>query len=186
MKGIGAKTAVKLLSEYNTLDNVYAHIDEIKGALNKKLVEGKESAYLSQKLAQIVTDAPIVLNIEECVAQDFDAATVLELFRELEFRSLTNTLMEGVDTSGIDVPAEEDLPGAGQETDVTVVRTPEQLADLVRDLEQAEMISFDVETTGLKKMTADVVGICLAVNRRVAITSLLTMCPVRSNPPPDR
>ena len=57
--GIGEGTATKLLAQYGTLDNVYAHIDETKGALNKKLTEGKESAYLSYKLATIDRDCPI-------------------------------------------------------------------------------------------------------------------------------
>jgi DNA polymerase-1 len=163
VRGIGDKTATKLLAEYGTLDTLYDRIDEIKGALQTKLIEGKELAYLSQKLARIVTDAPITLTIEECVAQDFDATGVLELFRELEFRSLTNALMANIDAADVDIPAEVDLPGAGQETEVVVVRTPQQLSELVSALEAADLISFDVETTGLERMTADVVGICLAV-----------------------
>ena len=52
VRGVGDKTAVKLLTQYDTLDNLYAHIEEVKGAMGKKLVTGQESAYLSQKLAR--------------------------------------------------------------------------------------------------------------------------------------
>ncbi len=166
VRGVGAKTAAKLLAEYDTLDRVYEHVDEIKGALNKKLVEGKEAAYLSQELARIVTDAPITLKLEECLTRDFDAAAVVALFRELEFRSLTNQLVAEVDDAELDVAEESAL--FGEATDVRVVRTEADLSELVAALEQAEMISFDVETTGLDKMTADIVGICLAVEPPVA------------------
>ncbi len=87
VRGVGQKTATRLLQQYGTLDGIYEHIDAIKGAMGKKLVEGKEDAYLSYQLAKIVTDAPITLDLEACLAQDFDAAVVLEIFRELEFRT---------------------------------------------------------------------------------------------------
>ena len=64
VKGVGAKTAAKLLNEYETLDEIYANIESIKGAMGKKSGRvGKEDAYLSQKLARIVTDAPITLEL---------------------------------------------------------------------------------------------------------------------------
>jgi DNA polymerase I len=167
VKGVGGKTAVKLLAEYDTLSNLYAHLDEIKGALQQKLIDGKESAELSYKLARIVTDAPISVRLEDCQADDFDPAQVLALFRDLEFRSLANTLMERFGAS--------DLPetitatgGVGLKTEVITVRTPEALADLVNHLEKAEWISFDVETTSLERMTAEIVGLCLAIEPPVA------------------
>jgi DNA polymerase-1 len=160
VRGIGDKTATKLLQEHGTLDNIYANLDSIKGALHKKLEEGKESAYLSYKLARIVTDVPLELNLEKCVAQDFDAAAVLELFRDLEFRSLTKLLVAHVEG------AEEVAAAASEQvlTQAVLIRTEEQLADLVKRLNAAKTISFDIETTSLDKMTADLVGICLAVD----------------------
>ena len=159
VKGVGQKTAVKLLAQYDTLDNIYAHVAEIKGAMGKKLVEGKESAYLSQKLAQIVTDAPIQLEIEACVTHDFAVEPVLDMFRELEFRSLANML---VDKFGVAGSVELDSPSQPQ-TETIIVQTQAQLNKLVKELNKAKAISFDVETTGLDKMTAELVGICLAV-----------------------
>ena len=159
VKGVGAKTAVKLLAQYDTLDAIYAHITDIKGAMGKKLADGQENAYLSQKLAQIVTDAPIKLDLESCVTQDFDAQPVLEMFRELEFRSLTNMLVE---KTGIEGEIGAASPGQPP-TETIIIQTESQLNKLVEELGTAPLISFDVETTGLDKMTAELVGICLAV-----------------------
>ncbi len=159
VKGVGAKTATKLLNEYDTLDNIYANIPDIKGALRKKLEEGQESAYLSYQLAKIVTDAPITLDLEACVAHDFDVTAVLDIFRDLEFRTLTRMLLEQVEIVDGDLDEIQTQPA----TETIIVRTRAELTALVKKLNQAGMISFDVETTGLDKMTAAVVGVCLAV-----------------------
>lgn len=161
VRGVGQKTAVKLLVEYDTLDTIYANLEAIKGATGKKLAEGRESAYLSQKLAQIVTDAPITLELEACVTQDFAVRSVLELFQELEFRSLTSMLLEKVQDGETAVTI--DSSPKHQLTETRIIRTPTQLQELVKELNQATMISFDVETTSLDTMVAEIVGICLAV-----------------------
>ncbi len=157
--GIGPKTAVKLLADYHTLDGIYHHLDAIKGATQKKLSEGKENAYLSQKLARIVTDAPITLDLAACVAHDFDAAEVLEMFRELEFRTLTDFLRERV-AAAKDIA---DPKAAVPLTETIIVQTESQLNELVTRLNSAKLIAFDVETTSLDETIAELVGICLAV-----------------------
>ncbi len=158
VKGVGQKTATRLLQQYGSLDEIYANVDHIKGAMGKKVAEGKENAYLSYQLAKIVTDAPITLDLEACKAQDFDKSVVLDIFRDLEFRSLTRQLLEIL---GDDLQ----LEGVEQQplTEAVLVNTRTQLDELVEKLNNADMISFDVETTGLDKMTAEIVGICLAV-----------------------
>lgn len=157
VKGVGDKTARKLLQQYGTLEGIYAHVDEIKGALGRKLAEGKDSAYLSYKLATIVTDAPITLDLEACVAQEFDPEPVLALFQTLEFRSLTKRLMQAAETMAA-IPEPETT-----ETKTHLVRTAAALQKLAAVLEKARIISFDVETTGVDKMAVDLVGISLAV-----------------------
>ena len=92
VKGIGQKTGTKFLVEYETIDGLYAHIDEIKGANQKKLIEGEQLAYLSRELATIQRDVPVEFDLDKCVAQDFDANKVMDLFRELEFRQFTDRL----------------------------------------------------------------------------------------------
>lgn len=161
VKGIGDKTAVKLLAEYGSLANLYAHLDEIKGALNRKLEDGRAWAELSYKLAQIVTDAPITIDLKECLTQDFDAATVLAIFRELEFRSLAKSLTANLEEDDIPEPAADGA--AWQSTEVVVVRDEDALQNMVRQLEAAEWISFDLETDSLERLSAGIVGICLAV-----------------------
>lgn len=155
VSGIGPKTAVKLLAQYETLDGIYADVENIKGAVGKKLASDKESAYLSYKLAKIVTDAPIKLDIDACITKEYDPGLVVDLFRELEFRSLTGRILD----------VSDDIPGRRQETvtDARLVQTEEQLDDLISLLENAKVISFDLETTGLDQQTAELVGICLAV-----------------------
>jgi len=159
VRGVGEKTATRLLQQYGSLENIYENIDEIKGAMQKNLLEGKDDAFLSQKLARIVTDAPITLDLAACKSHDFDLSMVLDIFRDLEFRTLTRQLLDSIP----DAPPQSEI-SSQPPTDTVVVRTPAQLQDLVEKLENAPSISFDVETTGLDKMTAGLVGLCLAVN----------------------
>ena len=87
--GIGEKTALKLLSEYQTLDNLYANIDSVKGKLKDKLVENKESAYFSYELATIYCDVPINNKFED-MKYDGPTKELDDFYRELEFYSLIN------------------------------------------------------------------------------------------------
>ncbi|MBD2057651.1 DNA polymerase I [Oculatella sp. FACHB-28] len=86
VKGIGAKTAVQLLNEYGSLEQIYASLDQIKGAVKKKLEEGRESALHSQYMAQIHLDAPVEVDIEDCKLRGFDGDRLLPLLEKLEFR----------------------------------------------------------------------------------------------------
>jgi len=90
--GVGEKTAVKLLQEYETLDGVYEHLDEQKGALRTKLENGRESAYLTKQVAEIWTDAPIELDWDVADVNDCDFARVTEVLQKLEFNSLIGRL----------------------------------------------------------------------------------------------
>ena len=99
--GVGEKTATQLIQEYGSLDAIYKNLKKIPSRFQTKLEVGRENAYLSQKLATIVTDVPLEFNLEACEAPrlkskplNFDRQKVLELFRILEFRSLLNKLPE--------------------------------------------------------------------------------------------
>jgi DNA polymerase-1 len=163
VRGVGQKTATRLLQQYGTLDGIYEHLDEIKGAMRGNLEEGQESARLSYELARIVTDAPITLDLEACVAQDFDPAPVLDIFRDLEFRTLSRQLLDNLD----EAPEAAEISEQAL-TETIIVRTKAQLAEMVAALEGAKLISFDVETTGLDEMTAGLVGFCLAVESPIS------------------
>ena len=84
--GVGEKTAAKLLNEYGSLDEIYAHIDEIKGSIKQKLIEGKESAYMSYELAKIMFDAPVEL--ASLPDFEFNYEKVIAGLKKLEFNSL--------------------------------------------------------------------------------------------------
>ncbi len=92
--GVGEKTAITLLQDYKTLDGVYEHLPEIKESTRKKLEAGKDSAYLSKKLASLWTDAPITLDLKEVDGSKCDPKAVRELLTKLEFRSLVRRASE--------------------------------------------------------------------------------------------
>ncbi|MBQ7603098.1 MAG: DNA polymerase I [Clostridia bacterium] len=89
VKGIGEKTAMSLLQEFGTMQNVYANIDKISGKTQEKLLEGKEMAELSFKLATILTDCDIDCKLEDCTYDFPFSNAVKQAFVEYEFRSLT-------------------------------------------------------------------------------------------------
>ena len=92
--GVGEKTATQLLRQYETLDGVYEHLDEIKETLRKKLEAGKKSAYLSKEIARLWTDAPIKLDLPAMDSSKIDTSHLRNLLQDLEFRSLLNNLPE--------------------------------------------------------------------------------------------
>lgn len=170
IRGIGEKTGTKLLLKYDTLDGVYEHIDEIKGSQHKKLVSGKDDAYLSQNLARIRRHLPVDLDLEACVAQDFDFAEVSSLFRDLEFRSLFDKLEQynmnqlplfNMNSEDVGFPSPADL------FETRIVRDKNDLDELIETLNNSTGIIWDVETTGIDKMSEKLVGIALAVEEDV-------------------
>ena len=86
--GVGEKTAAKLLKEYDTLENVLAHADEIKGALGEKVRAGKEAAIMSKKLATIITNVPVSFHEEDYRLKEWNKELLTEVFTELEFKTL--------------------------------------------------------------------------------------------------
>lgn len=90
--GIGPKGAQKLLEQYGTLDGIYQHIDEIKGATKDKLIAGKDSAYLSQKLVTIVTDVPLSTDMAHYKLEAVKVPEIEALLEELNFKALRKNL----------------------------------------------------------------------------------------------
>ena len=176
--GIGEKTAVSLLQTYDNLDGIFSHLGVISESTRRKLEVNKENAYLSQKLATIVTDLLVKLDLDMARTEHFDPARVEALFRELEFRSLMGRLTALYPAFGkSSVKKEEQLslfspstssltPVLKQEGEITVhvVDDEQSLQKLVKRLQSAKLISFDTETTSTDQMRADLVGISLAVD----------------------
>ena len=96
--GIGEKTAVQLLQEYKTLDNIYAHIDDIKPTVAKKLTAGKDLAYISKEVGRIWTDAPVELEWDIADINDINLPGVAEILRKFEFSSLVRRLPKHMQT----------------------------------------------------------------------------------------
>ncbi len=94
--GIGEKGAVELLQKYKTLDGVYENVSLIKDSLAKKLIAGKDLAYMSQEVAQLYDDAPIELDLTEMDVNKLDAVRLKEILMRLEFRSLLRNLPTGM------------------------------------------------------------------------------------------
>lgn len=104
--GIGEKNGVQLLQQYGTLDNIYAHLDEIKPSVAKKLADGKELAYMCKQVGQIWTDAPIKLDWDIADVNDTNLEKVAEILGRLEFTSLIRRLpkhMQAATTGTSDV-----------------------------------------------------------------------------------
>ena len=94
VRGIGDKTAIQLLDAYHSLDGIYAAIDDLKGATKKKLEEGKEAAYHSQRMATIVQEVPLEINLEDCQLKGFDEASLIPMLEKLEFKNILNKVKE--------------------------------------------------------------------------------------------
>ena len=94
VKGIGEKTAVQLLNTYGSLEQIYAALDEIKGATQKKLAAGKEDAKKSRYLAQIVIDVPIEVDLEKCKLKGFDTNVLTPILEKLEFKKFLGQINE--------------------------------------------------------------------------------------------
>ncbi len=91
--GVGEKTAAKLLAQYETLENVIADADNIKGALGEKIRAGKEMAILSKKLATIITEVPCQFHEEDFRVKAYDTESLREIFTELEFKGLGRRIL---------------------------------------------------------------------------------------------
>lgn len=122
--GVGEKSAYSLLEKYGDIDGIYAHIEEIGGALNKKLVASKEDAYFSKDLATIKLDVPLEVELEDCLLKMPFSNRLKEKFVELEFKSLTS--------KNLYVEAEEtpiDTPKSNLEEVVELI--PEKIEDVI-------------------------------------------------------
>ncbi|NCI47899.1 DNA polymerase I [Sediminibacterium soli] len=91
--GVGEKTAAKLLKEYDTLENIIANADTIKGALGEKIRNGKEAAIMSKKLATIITDVPVEFHEEDYCLKEWNKKALVEVFTELEFKTLGKRIL---------------------------------------------------------------------------------------------
>ncbi|MEO6136173.1 MAG: DNA polymerase I [Ginsengibacter sp.] len=193
--GVGEKTAAKLLAQYDSLENVLADADNIKGALGEKIRAGKEMAVLSKKLATIITEVPCKFHEEDFRIKEYDKEALKEIFTELEFKTLGKRILgdqytvfamektvvqtdlfggvvEPMVSKVKDEKVEEEEPGLIAEKNINntphnyfLVQGEEAIANLVKILSAQNEISFDTETTGLDANEAELVGLSFAFKK---------------------
>jgi DNA polymerase-1 len=151
---VGVKTALKLIGQYEGLDDIYARIDEIKPAsLQARLREGKELAYLSQDLATIRTSAPIELDLDALAFKGPDRQAASALFVEMDFPSL-------IDRLGHEQRDDEHT--------YHIVSDKAQYTEFLEQLHASKEIVFDTETTSITALEAELVGLSFSFEDSVA------------------
>lgn len=169
VKGIGEKTATDLVQAYKTLDGIYAHLDELKPAIRKKLEEGKVDAYHSLELSRIVCDVDFEFDLEKARLHHFNRDKVVQLFTKLEFRSLIAKLPKNQaeevrqpnlfdEIYGVEKQPQKLLRDHLKTASYEIVQNRDALERLAKALSTQKVFAFDTETTGLDVMTASLVG----------------------------
>ncbi len=155
LPGVGEKTAAKLLQQYGSLQGIYDHIEDITpGKLQNTLREYRAQAFRNKELSTIVKDVPIKLDLKTCQVSHYDRNEVARLFQELEFINLLPRLPQ--------MKAESSQPSAVRSY---MVNTEAALEQLIGELEKAQSLAIEVETTGEKAAMADLVGIAISPAR---------------------
>ncbi len=166
VRGVGEKTATKLLQQYDQLETIYEHLDKVQARFRSKLEAEREQAFLSRRLATIVRDVPVQLDLDACQTRSFDREPVLDIFRELEFRSLAERLSPPPLAGGkggrqLSLFGETAAAAPAPSADYQIVADEESLRLLVARLERAPALTLDTETTSTDPMLAELVGIAL-------------------------
>ena len=156
--GIGDKTAVKLLRQFDSLEGIYAHIDKITPEkLQASLRDHKAEVLRNKELATIVTDVPINLNLDACQVSAYDRPQVVELFRELGFAQLLSRLPEEIEGTPTVAPG---TPISKK--DYHIIDTDQALDKLIANLLAAKEFTVDLETSSKEVMACELVGISLS------------------------
>jgi len=146
--GVGEKTAVKLISQFGTLENLYENLDQVKGdKLRAALTENKAAAFLSRDLARLKTDADLEVSPQNLTPKNPDQETLRRLYQELEFAKFAAELGPARTISY---------------EDYHLIREETAFQDMLAEISKADRLAVDVETTALDPMRADLVGISLA------------------------
>lgn len=184
--GIGPKTAVTLINQLGSLDNIYANLDAVatlaglRGAksVHAKLLAGKEMAYLSQQLATIKLDCALPITAPQIKNLDADHEQLITLFSQLDFKRWLDEAKNG--GAGVQAVAQkqlekmqsdlfEDVPFDLAQTQIdrshyNTIFTLEELDNWISKLESSPLVAFDTETDNLDYMQANLVGISFAIS----------------------
>jgi DNA polymerase-1 len=172
VKGIGEKTACKLLSQYGSLDGIYENAEKITGAMGKKIIEGKDSAYLSKKLITLYSEVPIETSVEKFLINSLHVEAAAELLYKAGVPKIAemysakqkssaktenneNDLFSSINIEGTDIPSTEIKKNAGNYRAITDVQ---ELNEEIAKMLKIGCAAFDTETTGLESHTAKLAG----------------------------
>ncbi len=163
VKGIGEVSAINLLNEFGDLDGLYDYLkkhpagEKIKEKTRELLLKYKDDAYLSRKLATIVTDLDFDFDLAKCEFHTFDRQKVAELFHQLEFKSLLNKIPE--DPKRKQLAEAKDLPS---KKDYHLIDNEDDFARFFGELKKQSHFAFDTETTSLDPLKAKLLGIAFS------------------------
>ncbi|MFN3341141.1 MAG: DNA polymerase I [Flavobacteriales bacterium] len=188
--GVGPKTAAQLIKDYGSVENVLANTDKLKGKLKENLETYREQALLSKKLATILLDSPVEFNENDLILEEPDKDKLLELFSELEFRTLSkrilNTEIKTPARNGDQIDLFSEGAAPNTETEITegetrqhktikdithhyhAADTPEKVDQLIKELSALSEFCFDSETTSLEPLDAEIVGLSFAWKKQEA------------------
>jgi DNA polymerase-1 len=183
--GVGEKTAVKLLEEFNTIENLLENTAKLKGALQKKIIENAEQIRFSKFLATIITDVPVTFDARKCILEKPDEKRLVEIYTALEFRTFLAKLKEekkpvkNTPSQGLlfaeFAPESTITPKNSNLVDLNsithtyfIADTEEKITQLSAFLSEQKKFAFDTETDGIDPLTANLVGMSFAVKENEA------------------
>lgn len=179
--GVGEKTAIKFVQQFDTMEGLYENLDQLKGKMREKVEANKALAFMSKELATIILDVPIELNEEALIREEPNQEKLIEIFTELEFKTLAKRMLgeeitivqqsnassqlDLFNTSESDGPtmdenmSVEDLVSiADRAHDYRAITDSEGRKVLISKLMEQQSFCFDTETTGIDALTAELVG----------------------------
>ncbi|MCX7909473.1 MAG: DNA polymerase I [Ignavibacteria bacterium] len=174
VKGIGEKTAIPLIKQFGSLENLYSEIDKIpKETLKQKLLEHKNEAFLSKKLVTIETNANIDINIDELKFEKPNLEKIDKLFRILDFKVLRERILNKFGETLEEQPTEgviELSTSSFKENNVNyfLVDTFDKFKSLINKLQNVKSFAIDTETSSLDKLNCELVGISICFNEAEA------------------
>lgn len=173
VKGIGEKGASKLIQDFGTLENIYENLTKVdKERTRNLLLESRENAFLSKKLATIHVDSPVEFDVKKAILEKPDEEVLKELLRKLEFRTILENLTKIFANYDNKLPDEEDelwfdfkeddYKKEDLDLNVKIVSSLEELENLVETLNKKDFFAIDLETDNINALIANIVGISIA------------------------
>lgn len=179
--GIGPKTAATLLEKYDTLEGVLAHVHELKGKQQESLTNFADQALLSKKLAIIDTNVPVEFDEEALKMVDYDREALSELFRELEFRTLANTILGGSATAHLRTTlAPDTFPTSNTTAKSSTTKSQPQMdlfggtADAAEDIPEHKIADKNIENTPHIYHLIEGSGACIALAADLAKAKMIS------------